>query len=129
MTDCFYLPYEFGDSAQVLLDTIDFLFANEPCAWGERWVEFQLAIQACEKLLVEINNISNREMLYALYGPVWMLREEMSLTHKVLQWKFEGSKDECTSVYHLPKTYRGALTDNLQKYFHLNDKGILRPIE
>lgn len=126
LTDLFYLPYEFGDTAQELLDTIDFLFSNEPNDWGERYASFLDKMQQCEKVLAELNNITNREMLYALYGPVWMLREELGLTHKVLEWKANGSKGECTTVYHLPKTYRGAVTDRLQKYFHLDDDGVFK---
>jgi protein O-GlcNAcase/histone acetyltransferase len=127
LTDCFYLPYEFGDTAVALLDTIDFLFANDPADWGDRYTSFQQTMQQAEKLLAELNNITNREMLYALYGPVWMLREEIGLTTTILKWKAEGSKGNCTTPYHLPKTYRGAMTDILQKHFYLNENAALKP--
>ena len=46
--------------------------------------------------------------------------------NKVLEWKAAGSKGDCTSVYHLPKTYRGNLVDILSPYFHLNEKGVFK---
>ncbi|MBN4046733.1 beta-N-acetylglucosaminidase domain-containing protein [bacterium AH-315-P07] len=127
LTDSFYLPYELGDTAQELITTTDFLFANDVTDWGERYTTFLHTMRQYEIVLAELNNIANREMLYALYGPVWMLREELGLIHKILEWKSKGSKGDCTTVYHLPKTYRGSLTQTLQKYFHLDEKGILKP--
>lgn len=127
LTDSFYLPYELGDSAQQLLDTIDFLFANDISTWGDRYTDFLQTMQRYEKVLAELNNITNRELLYALYGPVWMLREELGLIQKVLEWKSNGSKGDCTTVYHLPKTYRGSITQALQKYFYLDEEGVLKP--
>ena len=127
LTDCFYLPYSLGASAQMLLDTIDFLFANEPDSWGDRYTKFCDTMGSCLELLAELNNITNRELLYALYGPVWMLKEELNLVYKILEWKSKGAKGDCSTVYHLPKTYRGSLSDSLQKYFYLDDGAVLRP--
>ena len=126
LSDLFYLPHSFGETGQALMDTIDFLFKNDIEDWGDRFKEFQETMKTMGLVMAELNNVSNREMLYALYGPVWMLREEIHLVNKVLEWKAAGSKGDCTSVYHLPKTYRGNLVDILSPYFHLNEKGVFK---
>jgi hypothetical protein len=126
LSDLFYLPHSFGETGQALLDTIDFLFKNDIDVWGDRFETFQATMKSMGLVMAELNNVSNREMLYALYGPVWMLREEIHLVNKVLEWKAAGSKGDCTSVYHLPKTYRGNMVDVLRPYFHLNEKGVFK---
>jgi len=121
LSDLFYLPHSFGETGQRMMDTIEFLFKNDIADWGDGYKEFQATMEKLGLVMTELNNVSNREMLYALYGPVWMLREEIHLVNKVLEWKVGGCKGDCRSVYHLPKTYRGNLVDLLSSYFHLDD--------
>lgn len=125
LTDCFYLPYEHGAMAQALLDEVDFLFSSDVSRWGERYEAFDAVMKKAGVLLAELNNIENRELLYALYGPVWMLREEFGLIHKLLEWKKNGSQGECRSIYHFTKTYRGSFVDCLQKHFRLDEDDVL----
>ena len=126
LSDLFYLPHSLGETGQKMMDTIDFLFKTDIADWGDRLEWFQECMKNLGLLMAEINNVGNREMLYALYGPVWMLREEIHLINKVLEWKAAGSKGDCTSVFHLPKTYRGNLIDRLSPYFYLDENGVFQ---
>ncbi|MFP6581286.1 MAG: beta-N-acetylglucosaminidase domain-containing protein [Candidatus Hydrogenedentota bacterium] len=127
LTDCFYLPYEHGATARAFLELIGFLFANDVSDWGDRYAEFQSIVQQSSHVLDELNNISNRELLYALYGPVWMLRKEFGLVAQILEWKSKGAEGDCRSVYHHSATYRGAMSDHLQSFFYMTKDDVLNP--
>lgn len=127
LTDCFYLPYEHGETARHILSTIDFLFENDVVNWGERYTEFLETVKAATRVFDELNNITNRELLYALYGPIWMLRKEFGLVAQLLDWKFKGGVGDCRSVYHHSATYRGAMSDHLQNFFYMDSDDVLRP--
>ena len=125
LTDCFYLPYEHGETAQALLDDVEFLFKHDVAEWGNRFERFESVIYQARAVLAELNNITNRELLYALYGPVWMLKEEFGLIHKLLTWKKNGSQGECRSIYHFTKTYRGSFVDCIQRNYYLDENDVL----
>lgn len=109
--DCFYLPYENGDTADWLLAQV-----KSSIKRGGKVSDVERLRNFCACLA----ELEDRSLFYALSRRVWELREELDLLDKYL-------KGAHKSDFHLPGTFRGGLVTELQKLLKQKRDGSFEP--
>jgi hypothetical protein len=127
LCDCFYLPFETGETAQALLDEVDAMFAAQGDDWHEAFDKLAPRLEQWGHDLHDLVNTPNRPFLHAIYGPMWMLREEFGLTRNVLKWRRDGKPGFYTSLYDRPGTYRGSFAERLGAHYGMDEQGNFVP--
>ena len=131
LADCYYLPFEEGEEAIELQDTVNRLLQRSVSDWGN---DFQLFLEyqrRVEHIFETLTELRDRELFYAWSRRVWELREEMSLIKDFLERKQQGdSEDEGIALeHHLLDTCRGGMTSKLQRLIHMDDEGLFRRVQ
>ena len=126
--DCFYLPHSLGERAQGFVHDFQVLLDDLPQHWGSAFERFEKSCEEIAGLLPKLAAIENRDLLHALYGPLWELREEASLLRSYARWLRSGPKrgETFASPEHLPHTYRGGLVAVLQHLLPVDEAGRFR---
>ncbi|HCB96967.1 MAG TPA: hypothetical protein DEP78_01755 [Verrucomicrobiales bacterium] len=112
--DCFYLPQEHGEKAQLLLARAQKLFSALVARNPEEANLFKDLAIPLRDTCREMVHLKNRSLFTALYRRNWDLREEMDLLLHCLDQMEQGKEQGFYSDYHLPGTYRGGLLADLQ---------------
>lgn len=99
--DCFYLPYEDGETARRI-------FEFEPTV-----------LERLKNFCAQLAGLKDRALFAALHRRVWELREELDLLEKAAR----NPGAATFSDFHLPKTYRGGVVARLQELLKRNADG------
>lgn len=128
-TDCHYLPYEEGATAEALLQAMAAVFATEPSQWDSRVETVRLEAVRLRDLCVRISTVTERPLFYALLRRLWELREELDLFDRYVTFHRDPANQgrSFRSDYHLPGTYRGGWVPRLQSLLVLDPDGSLHP--
>ncbi len=123
--DCYYLPFEDGDSAISLQKLVDGLINRSPDEWGDdfdRFLEFQRRVNSIFDSLTELKD---RDMFYAWSRRIWELREEMGLLKSFLERRRAGEDDSngLALETHLLHTCRGGIVARLQRHTSIDSHG------
>jgi len=113
LCSCYYLPYEFGSSAEKFLNDIQFMLDSKPEDWLDKFTSFEKTHKTVQQLLVDLNSIETREKLYSIYHILWEFRESLFLIEGVLKSKKEGKENSFQSPYHFEALFRGGFSDRL----------------
>lgn len=115
--DCLHLPFAHGARAQAWYADFQFLLATPPAGWGEHFPRFVAGCQEIERLFERLTRLEDRDLLHALYRPIWELKEETALLLGYLRWlQAEPGPDAAFhSAEHRPLTYRGGLVADFQR--------------
>ena len=103
--DCYYLPYNEGPEAEILL--------RQGSKQAKRLRDF------CARLA----ELRDRSLFYALHRRAWELREELDL----LIGYFDSEMTPYRSDSHLPGTFRGGIVARLQRLLTQHENGTFTP--
>ena len=117
ISDCYYLPYEDGETAVALKGCVDALLHQPVDAWGRQYEEFCDYHRRITHVFEQLTQLRNRELFYAWSRRIWELREELDLIKDFVDAKKSGAlpADGFVSETHLPFTCRGGMVADLQR--------------
>lgn len=125
LADCYYLPFEDGDSAIALQELVDRLIHRQPEEWGDDFDTFLDYHRRISTVFETLTELKDRDLFYAWSRRIWELREEMGLLKGFLECRRSG-EDETNGFAletHLLHTCRGGLVARLQQHTTLDDNG------
>jgi protein O-GlcNAcase/histone acetyltransferase len=125
LCDCFYLPFEFGETAQRFLDDLRHMLEFEPNEWDGRFERFESVHQSIQQVLITMNAIEDRERLYSIYHSLWDFREMLFLLEGVLGNKRKNEREPFKSPYHFQSLFQGGFSDLLKPYLHVQKDGTI----
>ncbi|XP_041838960.1 protein O-GlcNAcase [Melanotaenia boesemani] len=88
LSDLFYLPYEYGSTAQTMLQELDWLINNshaataqtdETAKWCSRAQQFDSMCDAVVQMFNRLSNAPNRKILYDLYNYICDIKSGVGL--------------------------------------------------
>lgn len=127
--DCYYLPYEDGQEANLLYESA--YAALQSLERGDDaqlklFREKAIRLRACCAKLAELRD---RPLFYALSRRIWELREELDLLIQFTAPKLETRNPMVAESIssHLPGTYRGGIVSRLQSLLLQRQDGTFIP--
>ena len=114
--DCFYLPYDHGETARRLLDDAAALVRTPPAEWGSVATSGCDTVARLKALCNRLADLRDRPLLHALARRVWALREELTLLeHRVGNTRRRAAGLEpLPDDDHRPGTFRGGFVADMQ---------------
>lgn len=127
--DCYYLPYETGPEAEKLYVLIRQLLATHPGSWGAEARAFRQLAARLRDFCVQMTELRDRPLFYALSRRIWELREELDLLDRYVEFKSRPGNADAPfgSDFHLPGTYRGGFVPRLQQLLRPNPDASFTP--
>lgn len=123
-----YLPWSSGPRVEALLTDARALLAAPPDASDARIADLQAFAAEVEALLERLTQLSDRDLLYALYAVVWEARTESRALAEYLAHRARGDARPFARPDTLPNTYRRGFTAAAQALLPLDDAGaVVRP--
>ncbi|HTG43821.1 MAG TPA: beta-N-acetylglucosaminidase domain-containing protein [Verrucomicrobiae bacterium] len=121
--DCYYLPYEEGAEAEALYGDLEQLLAsgNNSATIGIDSVLQRLT--SLREFCVQLSEMRDRSLFYALSRRIWELREELDLLERYIRALRLSDPASFRSDFHLPGTYRGGFVPRLQQLLIQNADG------
>jgi len=111
--DCYYLPHEEGPEAEKLIeDVLQLSNGSDPEISGAL-AGLKTRSTRLKKFCLQMTELKNRPLFYALNSRIWELREELDLLEQAAEARVANLA--CRSDAHLPGTYRGGMVARLQK--------------
>jgi hypothetical protein len=124
LSDIFYLPWSNGQTAKETLDCIRSVI-QEPGISGEaEKAEFNRSIEAIQSLFKKLTELKNRELFATFNRQLWEIKEEVQLHQAYLNAE---NRSEFESGDHLPGTFRGGFSRELQGLIGMSDSGRFFP--
>lgn len=129
LCDIFYLPFEQGEAAKHVLRTAERALqhgADIPSSDLKRITSFHHAVR---QLFEKLTELSDRDLLYALYDYVWEIRTETELLAEYVTWLASKPAPEArfSKPDRIPNTYRGGLAAKIQALLPLDERGRVTP--
>jgi protein O-GlcNAcase/histone acetyltransferase len=128
--DCYYLPHEEGPEAEALYEQARDLLARPPAEWGDQAAAFRQQATRLRDVCVQLTELQQRPLFYALSRRLWELREELDLLAGYIAFRARSgdSNARCHSDFHLPGTYRGGMVPRLQRLLGQEANGSFAPL-
>jgi hypothetical protein len=134
LADCFHLPHSLGSRARRWLADLDQVL-GQGADWtasgeGKRVLGRIRAVHAAWlDRFSRFTALSDRDLLYSFYRPLWELKEEVLLLERYLDWRErEGNSSRpFRSGEHMPGTYRGGIGALLQARMRMHPDGHFEP--
>lgn len=125
LADCYYLPFEDGESAIRLQQIVDRLIHEPPEAWGSDFDTFLDYHERISTIFETLTELKDRDLFYAWSRRIWELREEMGLLKGFLEGRKAGNDnaDGIALETHLLHTCRGGIVARLQRHTTLDEQG------
>ncbi len=131
LAECFYLPYQEGPQAELLLTLIDQLITAPVDQWGDSYDTFKNINNRIQTSFSRLTELRNRELFDAWSRRAWALKEELLVIDAALTQKKAGG-DLATGIELescLPGTFRGGILARLERYLTMDHGRVeLRPI-
>ncbi len=126
LADCFYLPYEDGESAQRLYEVLRTCLRLPTAEWGATETTFKQLNSQIQTMFDKLTQLTDRELFYAWSRRAWDLKEELQLFDAFLARKKAGDLHPRIET-HLPDTYRGGFVARLQRLLCMDHDGCFAP--
>lgn len=125
LADCYYLPFEDGDSAVALQELVERLLNRSPDEWGDDFDTFLDYHSRVSTIFETLTELKDRELFYAWSRRIWELREEMGLLKGILECRRSGEDASRGFALetHLLHTCRGGIVARLQRHTNLDAHG------
>ncbi len=122
--DLFYLFFEHGERARVMLSDARTMLTSPPESWGEAFTRLEETSHAVSHLFHKLTELQNRDLLYAVYGYVWEIDHEIRYLLRYLEWLRQGRPGErFARPEGMANTWRGGLAADLERLLPLDDVG------
>lgn len=122
--DLFYLFFEHGAKAKVILQDAHMMLTAPPESWGEALTRLEETARAVEQLFKKLTELDNRDLLYSLYGYVWEIGHELGYLVRYLSWVKDGKPGgRFARPDQMANTFRGGLAADIERLLPLDDKG------
>jgi len=116
VVECFWLPHQHGSFGGQLVEQSQRALAGDAAS-----VEFVgAAAKEFGKLFFDLSTLRNRDLLHALWSPVWRLKDRLDLITQ-LAGKYNGTP--CDLQDFPQGVVRGGLVSQLQDLIHVTDAG------
>jgi protein O-GlcNAcase/histone acetyltransferase len=117
LCDCYYLPYEEGAGADALLSRARRALGERTSSWRDDAEAFVADATRLRDFCGRLATLRDRPLFHALGRRVWDLREELDLLVRCVDARLHAADGEppLRSDFHLPGTYRGGMTERLQR--------------
>jgi len=124
-----YLPWSSGPLVESLLDDARAVLAAPPDASDPRLGRVRSHAHDVERLLERLTELTDRDLLYALYGVVWEARTESRTLAEYLEQRSAcGSPQRFGRPDRLANTYRRGFAADVQALLPLDrDGGVVLP--
>lgn len=114
LAEHFYLPYETGPAGSALWQTVEILL-DDPLHAEPKHLEFlQASLTRLLNLQTQLGELENRDLLLALYRPLWDLKESLLQLKHYIDWRRNGGKGQFEPADHSSDLARGGLIAALQ---------------
>ncbi|KAM4594557.1 protein O-GlcNAcase [Fundulus diaphanus] len=123
LSDLFYLPYEHGTTARVMLEELDWLKNHRPAAaaqteeWCGRAARFDGMCESVVQMFNRLSNAPNRSVLYDLYNYICDIKSGVGLARTYV--KTLGGQDQPSAQILTddpePWGFRGGLSGEFQR--------------
>jgi protein O-GlcNAcase / histone acetyltransferase len=127
--DCYYLPHEEGPEAEALFAAVRRLLNGRAWDWDQAAAAFVERSARLRAICVQMTELRQRPLFYALSRRIWELREELDLLEGYVKFNAEcrEPKRDYRSDFHLPGTYRGGIVPRLQQLLRQHSDGVFTP--
>ncbi|XP_053191832.1 protein O-GlcNAcase [Scomber japonicus] len=125
LSDLFYLPYEYGRTARIMLQELDWLIKNRAAAtaetktaeWCSRAQQFDGMCEAVVQMFNRLSNAPNRRILYDLYDYICDIKSGVGLTRAYVKSLGGGDTPSAQLMTDDPEPwgFRGGLSGELQR--------------
>lgn len=123
LAEHFYLPYQPGPAGRELWQSIEqALHAPSPVNPATR-SKLERTLQRLTEIQQKLGELENRDLLLALYRPVWDLKECLLFLTQYLAWRDADGQSTFTSADHAPELLRGGLIAALQSCLNRGPDG------
>ena len=125
--DCYYLPHQEGQGAELLYVLASKLVSGEFSA--DDLANFRKTAGRLKELCVRLTELRHRRLFYALSRRIWELREELDFLERYVAFRVAGGplQESFNSDGHLAGTYRGGIVPRLQRLMTRNSDGSFLP--
>jgi protein O-GlcNAcase / histone acetyltransferase len=121
--DLFYLPFEHGERAKIVLETAKKLLATREISTGELELLATTALKV-GRLFEKLTELDNRDLLYSLYNYVWEIRHELDYLVAYLTWLQAGKADgRFSKPDKIANTFRGGLSAEIERLMPMDEAG------
>jgi beta-N-acetylglucosaminidase len=123
--DLFYLPFEHGERAKVVLEAAKKLLTTSEISTGELEPLASTA-RAVGKLFEKLTELDNRDLLYSLYNYVWEIRHELDYLVAYLKWVQAGKPGgRFGKPDKIANTFRGGVSAEIERLLPMDDTGAI----
>lgn len=123
LSDLFYLPFEHGERAKIVLEVAKKLLATREISTGELELLATTALKV-GRLFEKLTELDNRDLLYSLYNYVWEIRHELDYLVAYLTWLQAGKPDgRFGKPDKIANTFRGGLSAEIERLMPIDETG------
>ncbi|XP_072240434.1 protein O-GlcNAcase [Leuresthes tenuis] len=126
LSDLFYLPYEYGTTAQTMLQELDWLRNNNHAAaaqtdktaeWCSRAQQFDNMCEAVVQMFNRLSNAPNRSVLYDLYNYICDIKSGVGLARAYVKTLGGQGQPSAQLMNEDPEpwSFRGGLSGEFQR--------------
>jgi beta-N-acetylglucosaminidase len=123
--DLFYLHFEHGERAKVILEIAKKLLAAKTIPKDD--LEFLAkTTHTVGRLFEKLTELDNRDLLYSLYGYVWEIRHDLHYLVAYLAWLQEGKPSgRFGKPDKIANTFRGGLSADIEQLLPMDETGAI----
>jgi hypothetical protein len=129
LAELLYLPWRCGPQVEARLEDARSLLGDAPGAAGAPLERVRAFADEVERLLARLTELTDRDLLYALYGFVWEARSESRLLAGYLSHRARHGAEapRFGRPHPIPNTYRLGFAAAVQALLPLDDGGAVVP--
>jgi hypothetical protein len=129
LAELHYLPWRCGPGVEARLSEARAVLSEPPAAGDARVERLRRFADDVERLLARLTELLDRDLLYALYGPLWEVRSESRLLAGYLAHRAASGEPapRFGRPDPLPNTYRLGFAATVQALLPLGSDGAIAP--